>query len=205
MHIHGQHLHHLLLHVLQVLCYKVQGLKFHLRVACLHCLGAVKRLPLRHVRLAVLTIKYIILVFHVQFKLQWEKYCIQKNTLGENISLVKFSTDLIFVGQAMWLFSVALITTCNQIFVHLLFTGRAPMKISLPQHFLRLRRTKMGRDFKVILWQKSWHSKDNSCLSKNRGKLTQPSIENKTYFSNTSRNCKIREGNRFCLEVVCTI
>ena len=51
-------------------------------------------------------------------------YCIRKNFCGKNISCVKFSLRLIFVGQITWQFFVALITHRRQIFMCLIFVGQ---------------------------------------------------------------------------------
>ena len=69
-------------------------------------------------------------------------YCLQRTCQGKNFC-VKFSSRLIFVGQAtcMWLFFVALITCHSQIFMCLIFVGQAThknlsaMKISLSTPF----------------------------------------------------------------------
>ena len=69
--------------------------------------------------------KDITAVLHVQFKSQWTKYRTLRNFRCENILCVKFLADLIFMGQAMCLFIVTLITICKQIFACLIFMSKA--------------------------------------------------------------------------------
>ena len=63
----------------------------------------------------------------------------QENFRGKNILCNLFLLCLIFMGQATWLFLVALIISHKQIFICLIFMGQATHQIRLPQKFLQLR------------------------------------------------------------------